>query len=86
MPCTHPPACEALDPDDNPYCAWCEQVERLQSENDALRAAMQEKAVIVYGGNVKVDGPIGYLALYGGTVGTVGTAETGATVTNRLGT
>lgn len=78
MSCHHPPICVAYDEDDNPYCAWCEEVERLQRDNDALLSALNDKAVIVHGGVVKVDGPIGYLALYGGSVEALGP---GATVT-----
>lgn len=84
MDCTHPDACERLDEDDRPYCAWCEEVDHLRREVAALHAAIKEKAVIVTGGVVKVDGPIGYLTLHGGTVSVDSDAPSLISAINRL--
>lgn len=70
MTCNHPEGCMAFDEEKNSFCEWCAEVEALRRENAMLLDAIKEKAVVIHGGNVRIDGPIGCLWVYGGTVGT----------------
>lgn len=72
LDCGHPDDCEIQDEDGNCHCAWCDEVASLKQQIDGLRSVLEAKAVVVRGGEVEVvDGPIGYLAVYGGTVSCV---------------
>ena len=88
LPCGHPKECahspwtellpEILGgdiPDDEPECQWCAEVSALREDAKALCKVLEEKAIVVNGGEVNVEGPIGYLALYNGQVNFPGTPQ-----------
>lgn len=69
LKCGHPTDCEHTDAEGETVCRWCDEVENLKRTVEDLRAAIEGRAVVVRGGEVEVvDGPIDYLAVYGGVV------------------
>lgn len=54
--------------DDDGECAWCMEVFSLRGTINELRKHLKEKSVIVNDGSPRFEGPIGYLAVYGGEV------------------
>jgi hypothetical protein len=71
LKCGHPADCERTDAEGEATCAWCDEVAALRQDNQSLRAAIEGRAVVCRGGELTVEGPIGYLAVYAGTVNCV---------------
>ena len=64
MTCLHPEACR----DSSGACRWCDEVGSLRHDLNALTHALESQAVIVRDGSANIEGPVGYLAVYGGAV------------------
>lgn len=67
MTCIHPVACWTGDGADA-YCRWCEEVKSLTGQIAAITEQIHAKAVIVNGGSLSIEGDVGYLAVYDGSV------------------
>lgn len=61
--CEHPEACQ----NDDGECEWCEDLAMLHQQIRDLRAAHEARAIVIRDGEHRIDGPVGYLAQYGGT-------------------
>ena len=64
----HPGQYIVYPPDEE--CPWCEDLFRLRGQVIALTAQLTKTAVIIKDGdhNLKIDEPIGYLVVNGGSV------------------
>lgn len=66
--CGHPKECWEEE-DDEIICQWCEENKRAWKMVGELTAVIEKQAIVLYkGSTVFVEGEIGYMALYGGTV------------------
>lgn len=68
LDCGHPEACLNDADDDDVYCAWCADRDGLAAQIDILNSVLTKKAVIVTGGSPTIEGPIGLLEIFKGTV------------------
>jgi len=71
--CEHPSDCACLDQDDEPICAWCEDLERIKHLEETIKILREaiglqsftvpQNATLIVG-----DAQIGLIEVYGGTV------------------